>query len=604
VNGVEIVEGAPIKDILDIPRIRQSLPTDPHSEIFPEDTSLFIGDLSRHVSEDRMREMFSKFGEVEDVDIKRDKVTRNNLGYGFVTFKNRHQAEQAKRKMHGMELGGRTIRVGWAQKNTNLFVGDLDPRIDADHLKTIFKQFGPIYNDDTFVKRNGYGFVKFKHRTHAEKAKATLDGKYLLIPGSNEQTERPIRIGWGDANTQRNCVHVQFDSMHGAQVDMKESDFCEVFQQFGHVVKVSLPRFPDRQLKGYGFIHFEENDDGEEAAARAITTLSFGKINGVTIQCNFGKRQNQRHKRFNKHFQPNQFDDEIEDIAGSQLSGNEMNDSNNVNVNANYGYLNNSGVQGSQIRQLNGDSNGSFNIGQNRSSDLAMLYGTSQNMLDQTTMSFPNPFTTNVFSSSLTQFNSLPPGPHLAPPAMYGKTLDALAGVSPGYVPFSKQPSPSPGMLSPPNLPTTNNLTTSLSPPNPINQSASNMFLQLSALNQLANGNNTLPTNLGLTNGSMQPTAQATNFASLITLLPPTSLPALHQSLSPNWKPAIQGLNSVASLPSVNNTFTNTTSTNGNKSTSIPQSNAYGNFPLNLNMNGLFLSPPNLPGKESLLSQR
>ncbi|ETO28118.1 hypothetical protein RFI_09014, partial [Reticulomyxa filosa] len=336
---------------------------------------------------EQMAEIFSKFGAVENVDIKRDKVTKNNLGYGFVTFKSREEAEKAKRNMHGMEIGGRTIRIGWAQKNTNLFVkaflfvclfakgggvegcklyllrtvvGDLDSRIDAEHLKTIFKQFGPIYNDDTFVKNNGYGFVKFKHRTHAEKAKATLDGKFLTIPGTDQQTQRPIRIGWGDANTQRNCVHVQFDSTHvthhtgnskkkkkkrGTQMDLKESDFREVFQRFGRVVKVSLPRFSDRKLKGYGFIHFEENDDGEEAAARAITTLSYGAINNVVMQCNFGKRQNQRHKHFGKHFHPHQMDDEFDEIGESQHSQNDML-SNEKSSNANiigdsYVYMNN-----------------------------------------------------------------------------------------------------------------------------------------------------------------------------------------------------------------------------------------------------------------------
>ncbi|ETO09431.1 hypothetical protein RFI_27944 [Reticulomyxa filosa] len=389
VNGIDIVEGSPTKDVINLIQIRKFQHIDPHSEVFPDDTSLFIGDLSRHISEDHMREMFSKFGNVEHVEIKRDKVTKNNLGYGFVTFKVCNDA-----LMHGMELGGRPIRIGWAQKNTNLFVKRVfffifltfhffsrvlwKEIIDADHLKTIFKQFGPIYNDDTFVKKNGYGFVKFKHRTHAEKAKAMLDGKFLTIPGTDEQTERPIRIGWGDANTQRNCVHVQFDGSHrhthtdcvrgdhnnknnnnnnkkGVQVDMKENDFREVFQQFGYVVKVSLPRFPDGQLKGYAFVHFEENDKGEESAARSITTLSHGKINGVIIQCNFGKRQNQRHKRFNKGGRSNQFEEDFDDIRESQMSPNEIN---GINTTPNvYGYMNNANTTDTSIGLVRNDPN-------------------------------------------------------------------------------------------------------------------------------------------------------------------------------------------------------------------------------------------------------
>ena len=238
----------------------------PYSDLeeFPDESSLFIGDLSRTVTEDMLLKLFSQCGPVDGVDIKRDKVTKNNLGYGFVKFKDRNQAERAKIKMNGMEIGGRAIRIGWAQKNTNLFVclvGDLEEQITGEHLREIFKDFGPIYEEDTFVKRNKYGFVKFKHRAHAEKAKAALDGKHLILK-NGYKTAKPVRIGWGDANTQRNCVHVQFEQNSASNVDLKEEDFKQQFQKYGQVNKVSLPRYSDKRLKGYGFIHFEENDEG------------------------------------------------------------------------------------------------------------------------------------------------------------------------------------------------------------------------------------------------------------------------------------------------------------------------------------------------------
>ena len=64
---------------------------------------------------------------------------------------------------------------------------------------------------------------------------------------------------------------------------MTEQDFHNLFNGYGNVSKVSLPRYPDKALKGYGFIHFEEGDAGEEAAARSITTLSGSKVCDVEI---------------------------------------------------------------------------------------------------------------------------------------------------------------------------------------------------------------------------------------------------------------------------------------------------------------------------------
>lgn len=49
-----------------------------------------------------------------------------NLGYGFVQMATREKAEEAKERMQDIEVQGRRIRVGWAQRNTALFIGELN----------------------------------------------------------------------------------------------------------------------------------------------------------------------------------------------------------------------------------------------------------------------------------------------------------------------------------------------------------------------------------------------------------------------------------------------------------------------------------------------
>jgi hypothetical protein len=60
------------------------------------------------------------------------------------------------------------------------------------------------------------------------------------------------------------------------------------------VLSISLPRYPNRRLKGYGFVHFEDTAEGssEKAANLAIEALAESKIGSVPIRCNFGKKQN------------------------------------------------------------------------------------------------------------------------------------------------------------------------------------------------------------------------------------------------------------------------------------------------------------------------
>eukprot|EP01102_Stenamoeba_stenopodia_P009796 TRINITY_DN2901_c0_g1_i1.p1 TRINITY_DN2901_c0_g1~~TRINITY_DN2901_c0_g1_i1.p1 ORF type:complete len:332 (-),score=76.92 TRINITY_DN2901_c0_g1_i1:537-1532(-) len=252
-----------------------------------DDRTLFVGDVPRTVAEDQLRELFQPYGEVTNVQIKRDKVTQCSLGYAFIQFKERHNASEAKKALHKFVLLGRSIRIGWAQKNTNLFVGDLDPTITTEQLREAFRPFGPIVDEETFVKQLNYGFVKFKHRAHAEKAKREMDGKLL---GS-----RPIRLGWGDSNSQKHCVHIQFEGQ--PTEELTEVELKKTFEKFGEVINVSLPRSRG-ELKGYAFVYYEDSDEGEDSASRAINEFNNGTLAGVTVKCHYGKKQN---NTYNKH---------------------------------------------------------------------------------------------------------------------------------------------------------------------------------------------------------------------------------------------------------------------------------------------------------------
>lgn len=54
-----------------------------------------------------------------------------------------------------MELGGRRVRVGWAQKNTSLYVGGLEPGITTQMLIGEFARFGPLDKELTAIKPGG-----------------------------------------------------------------------------------------------------------------------------------------------------------------------------------------------------------------------------------------------------------------------------------------------------------------------------------------------------------------------------------------------------------------------------------------------------------------
>lgn len=97
------------------------------------------------------------FPQVVMTDIKRDKVTGRNLGYGFVQMSTREEALAARERMQGAEIQGRRIRVGWAQRNTMLFVGDLDETVTLEVLAEAFRRFGPLLPEHTYVRSGKFG---------------------------------------------------------------------------------------------------------------------------------------------------------------------------------------------------------------------------------------------------------------------------------------------------------------------------------------------------------------------------------------------------------------------------------------------------------------
>ncbi len=71
---------------------------------------LFLGDISLFCSEDDLIRAFEKFGQLADVRIKRNRVTKRNLSYGFVEYYDFQSAEAAVRAMNGQVVCGRALK--------------------------------------------------------------------------------------------------------------------------------------------------------------------------------------------------------------------------------------------------------------------------------------------------------------------------------------------------------------------------------------------------------------------------------------------------------------------------------------------------------------
>uniref|UniRef100_A0A8R1HY05 RRM domain-containing protein n=1 Tax=Caenorhabditis japonica TaxID=281687 RepID=A0A8R1HY05_CAEJA len=82
--------------------------------------SVFVGNISYDVSEDTIRSIFSKAGNVLSIKMVHDRETGKPKGYGFIEFQDVGTAEMAIRNLNGYDLAGRVLRVDSAAGGMNM----------------------------------------------------------------------------------------------------------------------------------------------------------------------------------------------------------------------------------------------------------------------------------------------------------------------------------------------------------------------------------------------------------------------------------------------------------------------------------------------------
>ena len=77
--------------------------------------NIYVGNLSRDVTEEDLRETFEAFGKVESVTIIKDKFSGESRGFGFVEMPAQAEAQSAITGLNGKELKGRPLKVNEAR---------------------------------------------------------------------------------------------------------------------------------------------------------------------------------------------------------------------------------------------------------------------------------------------------------------------------------------------------------------------------------------------------------------------------------------------------------------------------------------------------------
>ncbi|XP_027945560.1 nuclear cap-binding protein subunit 2-like [Eumetopias jubatus] len=86
---------------------------DDQEKLLKESSTLYMGNLSFHTTEEQIYELFSRCGDIKHVFMGLDKIKKKAWGFCFVEYYNRLDAENAMWFLNGTRLDDRIIHTDW-----------------------------------------------------------------------------------------------------------------------------------------------------------------------------------------------------------------------------------------------------------------------------------------------------------------------------------------------------------------------------------------------------------------------------------------------------------------------------------------------------------
>jgi len=79
---------------------------------------LYVGNLSREVTEEDLRTSFEEFGKIDSVAVIKDKYSGQSKGFGFIEMSSKAEGKAAIDGLNGKDLKGKTLNVNEARPRT------------------------------------------------------------------------------------------------------------------------------------------------------------------------------------------------------------------------------------------------------------------------------------------------------------------------------------------------------------------------------------------------------------------------------------------------------------------------------------------------------
>lgn len=292
------------------------------------DRKLVVLGIPWDVDTDGLRDYMSKYGDLDDCIVMKDRASGRSRGFGYVTFASAEDAKSTLTKEHS--LGNRMLEVKIAtpkeemrssstRKVTRIFVARIPPPVTEDEFRSHFEEYGEITDlympkDPGTKGHRGIGFITFSNAESVDNLMSDnheLGGSTVVVDRATpkEDDYRPVTTraplrgdgGGGGAYGAYNAyitaatryaalgaptLYDHPSAIYGrgppsrggmgnkifvgrlpqeATVD----DLYDYFGRFGRILDAYIPKDPKRSgHRGFGFVTFAESGVADRVARR------------------------------------------------------------------------------------------------------------------------------------------------------------------------------------------------------------------------------------------------------------------------------------------------------------------------------------------------